>query len=337
MKSESIQNICVLGAGSWGATLAALLAEKGHSVSLWEFNAAAAHALSDTRRLKILPELHLPASILVTSDLKLALSGRDWLISATPSAFVRSTLRQVRTVATLTAHMRVVSVSKGLEDKTFKRMSEIIAEELGLPMGQIGVLSGPSHAEEVCRKVPTAIVAAATDPALGQAIQALFATEFLRIYLQNDVIGVELGGTLKNVLAVACGISDGLGFGDNTRAALMTRGLNEIARIGVKIGGQQMTFFGLAGMGDMIVTCLSKHSRNRALGEKIGKGQTPEQALRDMTMVAEGMVNAPAAWALAKKLQVECPLLEEIYKVLYEAKNPRQSLQDLFNRETKGE
>jgi len=329
--------IAVLGAGSWGAALAAVLADNGHSVSLWEFNTEAAKNLSETRRLSILPDLALPMSIEVTSQLKEALSGRDWIISATPSAFVRSTMKAAYATGVVNPKAQAVSVSKGLEDKTFKRMSQIIEEELHIPAAQIGALSGPSHAEEVCRRMPTAVVAASSNETLAKSIQNLFATDFFRIYLQKDIIGVELGGTLKNVLAVGCGISDGLGFGDNTRAALLTRGLGEIARLGVKSGGDQMTFFGLAGMGDMIVTCLSKHSRNRSLGEKIGKGLTPKQALAEMTMVAEGMVNAPAAKALADKLGVNCPLLNEIYSVLYEGKNPKQSLQELFSRETRGE
>jgi glycerol-3-phosphate dehydrogenase (NAD(P)+) len=317
--------------------LAGLLAEKGLSVSLWEFDPAAAEHLRTTRSLKTLPELSLAPSVDVTGDLKTALSGRDWVLSVTPSAFVRSTMRAVRASGALSPQAKIISASKGIEDKTLKRMSEIISEETGVAAQRIGVLSGPSHAEEVCRRMPTAVVAAAADPALAESIQKLFAIDYFRVYTQSDVTGVELAGTLKNVLAIGCGISDGLGFGDNTRAALLTRGLNEMARIGVKSGGQQMTFYGLAGMGDLIVTCLSKHSRNRGLGEKIGKGLTPKQALGEMTMVAEGMVSAPAAQALAQKLGVDCPLIREIYNVLYEAKDPKRAVQELFSREAKGE
>jgi glycerol-3-phosphate dehydrogenase (NAD(P)+) len=331
------ERIAVLGAGSWGATLAGLLADKGHAVSLWEFDLKAANTLASTRKLPVLPDLKLPSNVEVTSDLKAALADRPLIVSATPSQFVRSTMKAAHATGAVARNALIISVTKGLEDKTIKRMSEVIAEELGGPPQSVAVLSGPSHAEEVCRHLPTALVAAHPDPAISAKIRALFTQEYFRIYTHNDMLGVELGGTLKNVIAIGCGISDGLGLGDNSKAAIMTRGLNEIARLGVKMGGQLLTFFGLAGMGDLIVTCLSKHSRNRSFGEKIGSGKSPEQALREMTMVTEGHKTAPAAVALAQRMGVECPLTQEIYQVLYQGKNPRTSLRDLMDRETPSE
>lgn len=336
-KPKIVERVSVLGAGSWGTTLASHLASKGHHVSLWEFDARAADHLSKTRLLPVLPGLHLHEGVEVTSDIGTAVKDRAILVSATPSAFVRSTLHAAQRSGKIAAGAVAISVTKGLEEKSHKRMSEVIEEELHFPLDRIAVLSGPSHAEEVCEQMPTAIVAAARSEPLARRIQSLFSADYLRIYTHSDMIGVELGGTLKNVYAIACGISDGLGFGDNARAALLTRGLNEMSRIGVGEGAQLLTFFGLTGMGDLIVTCLSKHSRNRALGEMIGKGKSPAQALASMTMVAEGLKTAPSAYALARKLKLDCPLIQEIYKVLCEGKNPKTSLKDLMGRETLSE
>lgn len=335
--SLKTERICLLGAGSWGATLATLLAENGHSVSLWEFNPRAAESLQRTRRLSFLPDLRLAESVQVTSDLAQAVEEKPIIVSATPSQFVRSTMRAVHATQAMSPQAIVISVSKGLEEKTLKRMSQIIAEELGLPSAGIGVLSGPSHAEEVCRHLPTATVVASSNAALCARAQSLFRQDHFRVYIQSDIIGVEMGGTLKNVFAIACGISDGLGLGDNTKAAIMTRGLNEMSKLGVKMGAQLATFFGLAGMGDLIVTCLSRHSRNRLFGEKIGAGLSPQQALTEMTMVTEGFKTALSAYELAHRLETECPLTHEIYQVLFEAKDPRDSLQDLMSRETQQE
>src|SRR6185437_6419675 len=320
--------------GAWGATLAALLTEKGYGGALWEFDAAAARTLGSTRRLGVLPDLELPAALDVTQDLGRALRGRTVIVSATPSHVVRSTMKAARASGLAAKDVLVVSVAKGLEETSHRRMSEIIREELGLAQEQVVVLSGPSHAEEVCRHLPTAIVAAGSDPRQVARVQSLFAREDFRVYPHSDLLGVELGGTLKNVFAIACGISDGLGFGDNTRAALLTRALNEMTRLGARMGAQTLTFFGLAGVGDLIVTCLSRHSRNHLLGEKIGGGKSPRQALAEMTMIAEGFKTASSAHALAQKFGLDCPLMREVYEVLYGEKNPRASLQDLLNRET---
>src|SRR6185437_13388320 len=284
--------------GAWGATLAALLTEKGYGGALWEFDAAAARTLGSTRRLGVLPDLELPAALDVTQDLGRALRGRTVIVSATPSHVVRSTMKAARASGLAAKDVLVVSVAKGLEETSHRRMSEIIREELGLAQEQVVVLSGPSHAEEVCRHLPTAIVAAGSDPRQVARVQSLFAREDFRVYPHSDLLGVELGGTLKNVFAIACGISDGLG------------------------------------VGDLIVTCLSRHSRNHLLGEKIGGGKSPRQALAEMTMIAEGFKTASSAHALAQKFGLDCPLMREVYEVLYGEKNPRASLQDLLNRET---
>ena len=331
------ERIAVLGGGSWGATLAVLLAEKGHDVAMWEFVPEAAASLARTRTLTTLPELKVPDSVLVTNDLGEAIEGRPVIVSVTPSHTVRETMASVKTSQALHPKAVIISASKGLEDKTLKRMSQAISEELHLPLRRVAVLSGPSHAEEVCQHMPTAVVAAALDRALAARVKNLFETDFFRVYALDDLIGVELGGTLKNIFAIACGISDGLGLGDNTRALILTRGLNELTRIGVKMGGELLTFFGLAGMGDLIVTCLSRHSRNRQLGEKIGQGKPVAQALSEMSMVTEGFKTAPAAFRLAQKLKLDTPLTREIYEVLYSGKDPKTSLHDLMHRQTKKE
>ncbi len=337
MKKFTPERVAVLGGGSWGATLASLLAKKGHEVALWEFDPRAANSLASTRKLSVLPELDVPASIHVTNDLASALRERTVVVSATPSHVVRSTMSSVWKTNALERKAIIINVSKGLEEKTLKRMSQVISEELHVPLNRVASLSGPSHAEEVCRHMPTAIVAAGLDKKIVARVQSLFQTDFFRVYATQDLIGVELGGMLKNIFAIACGISDGLGLGDNSRAAILTRGLNEMTRIGVKMGGEMLTFFGLTGMGDLIVTCLSQHSRNRLLGEKIGKGKSVEQALSEMTMVAEGMKAAPSAFQLSQKLKLDCPLIQEIYHVLYKGKDPKTSLQDLMHRQTQSE
>lgn len=331
---SKVERIAVLGGGSWGATLAVLLAEKGHDVALWEFVPEAAAAMAKTRRLNLLPELQIPDAMLVTNHLGETLEGRPVIVSATPSHTVRATMGSVKKTNALDPKAVIISVSKGLEENSQKRMSQVISEELHIPSKRVSVLSGPSHAEEVCKHMPTAVVAAAQDRKLAERVKALFETDYFRVYALNDVIGVEYGGTFKNIFAIACGVTDGLGLGDNTRAAIMTRGLNEMTRIGVKMGGQLLTFFGLAGMGDLIVTCLSKHSRNRQLGEMVGRGMPVQEALSQMRMVAEGMKTAPSAFRLAQKLKLETPVTQEIYEVLYKNKSPRASLHDLMNRQT---
>jgi glycerol-3-phosphate dehydrogenase (NAD(P)+) len=331
------ERIVVLGAGSWGATLAALLSEKGHDLCLWEFDPAIAASLATSRRLSVLPDLAIPSTIRVTSDMKAALAGRPLILSATPSHFVRSTMRSIKNSIALDPKAVFVSATKGLEEKTFLRMSQVIAQELDIPAHRVAVLSGPSHAEEVCRRMPTAVVLAGRDSRTVERLRDVFQADFFRVYPHQDLIGVELAGAIKNIFAIVCGIADGLGLGDNSRAAILTRGLNEMTRIGVKLGGEAFTFFGLAGMGDLIVTCMSRHSRNRLLGQKIGQGKSAQEALAEMTMVAEGMKTAPSVYQLSKKLKLDCPLTHEIYQVLYRGKDPKISLHDLMRRATRDE
>jgi glycerol-3-phosphate dehydrogenase (NAD(P)+) len=330
-ETKSKERVAVLGGGSWGATLADHLARLGHDVAVWEFVKEAADHLQRTRTLKVMPELRLHESARVTSDMADALNGRGVIVSAVPSEFVRGTFRAVREKKCFPIGAAVVSVTKGIENDTLKRMSEIIEEEAPESSGRVAVLSGPSHAEEVARSVPTAVVAAGPGD-LPARTQALFNSDTFRVYSSDDFVGVELGGALKNIYAIACGACDGLGLGDNTKAALVTRGLNEMVRIGNALGARGLTFFGLSGLGDLIVTCFSRHSRNRSLGEKIGQGKTLEQALKEMTMVAEGVRTTKSVRQLSKKQGIELPIVDEIYGCLYEGKSARDSLHDLMHR-----
>jgi len=325
------ESIVVLGGGSWGATLADHLAKKGAEVVLWEFDARLATLLESGRTLSTLPDLTLHPSVRVTADLAKALVGRTVIVNAVPSTHVRNTFRAVGKCGGLSPQSWVVSATKGIENNTLKRMSEVIGEEIPSLHGRVGVLSGPSHAEEVARSLPTAIVAAGPE-GIPEKIVGLFNTECLRVYTNADFVGVELCGALKNIYAVACGVSDGLGFGDNTKAALMTRGLNEMVRLGVSAGAQVITFLGLAGLGDLIVTCTSPHSRNRALGEKIGRGLSASEALAEMTMVAEGYPTTRGAKQLADRQGLSLPIVSALHDVLYDGKSGREALKELLSR-----
>lgn len=325
------QRIAVLGGGSWGATLADVLAKNGHDVAVWEIMEAARNTLKNTRSLSTMPQLKLQASVMVTGDLNEALRDRFAVVSAVPSEFVRATWKSVRESKGFPAKAWVVSVTKGIENNTLKRMSEVIEEELPDLKNRVAVLSGPSHAEEVAMGIPTAVVAAGPNN-LGEQVQAVFNADRFRVYSSQDFTGVELGGALKNIYAIATGACDGLGLGDNTKAALMTRGLNEMTRIGIASGAHGLTFFGLSGLGDLIVTCGSQHSRNRLLGEKIGKGKNLKEALGEMTMVAEGVRTTKSVYDLARRLDLDLPVVNEIYKCLHEGKTAKASLHDLMHR-----
>lgn len=324
------QNICVLGGGSWGATIASHLAAMGNKVSLWEFVEEQAEQMKKSRGLPFLPQLKIPDSVRITSKMPEALEGSEIIFSVVPSQFVRSTWKTVKK-SNPTLKL-AVTLTKGIEEETLKRMSEIIAEECPSLQEKIAALSGPSHAEEVAQGIPTAVVASSPQKEIAEWTQQLLTSQNFRVYLNPDIIGVELCGALKNIFAIACGACDGLGLGDNTKSALITRGLNEMAKLGMRMGAKLVTFFGLAGMGDLVVTCFSRHSRNRLLGEKIGKGKTLPQALKEMTMVAEGVPTARSAMQLVRKLNCNCPIISEIYHVLYENKSARESMQDLLER-----
>ncbi len=328
--------IGVLGSGSWGTAIASLLAEKGHEVTLWSFlkeECEELKAYHENRRY--LKGVLLPDTICFTDDIQQAVEGQQIIVSATPSFAVRSTISKIKPFFDRETQT-VVNIAKGFEESTLMRLSEVIKEELGEDV-RLCVLSGPSHAEEVGRKMPTTNVAASRDLAVASMIQDVFMCDYFRVYTLTDVLGVELGAALKNVIALCAGISDGLGYGDNLKAALMTRGMAEIMRLGTKMGGKAETFFGLTGMGDLIVTCTSMHSRNRRAGILIGQGKTPEEAMKEVNMVVEGVLSCKAAYALSKKYDVEMPIVAEAYRVLFEGADVKQSMNTLMVRDKKHE
>jgi glycerol-3-phosphate dehydrogenase (NAD(P)+) len=326
--------ICLLGSGSWGTALAIHLHNVKHQVHLWAFDPNQAQELITTRRNSLIPEAVIPSEILVTNSITEALKEVEGVVFAVPSSAIRSS---AQTASSHWPHKAwAVCVSKGLEPKTHLRLSEVLSQTLP-PQTPLAVLSGPSHAEEVVGKLPTTVVAASANSDLAKTVQDVFHSDFFRVYTSSDLLGVELGASLKNVIAIAAGISDGLGLGDNTKAALMTRGLSEMSRLGVALGAKPQTFAGLTGMGDLTVTCISRHSRNRLLGEKIGQGKNLQQALAEMTMVAEGMFTAKAALDLAEIAGVEIPITQEVYNVLFNHKTPKEAIKSLLARSAKPE
>ena len=324
-------SIGILGAGSWGTALAVLLGNKGHQVALWSHREEAARRLARDRENEKLPGVKIPEPVDITWDLEKALKNRDVLVLAVPSSQMRSTCRRIAS-GTETGQI-LVSVSKGIEDGTFATMTDMIREEI--PGADAAVLSGPSHAEEVGRGLPTTCVVGASSEKTAKYLQDVFMSPVFRVYISPDILGIELGGALKNVIALAAGIADGLGYGDNTKAALITRGIAEIARLGMKMGGRLETFSGLTGIGDLIVTCASVHSRNRRAGVLIGQGYTMEEAMKEVNMVVEGVFSTKAAVALARKYQVELPIIEQVSQVLFEGKSPRDAVSTLMLRDQK--
>lgn len=325
--------VAVIGSGGWGTALAMLLLENGNDVTLWSYTEEESKVLRETGENPMLKGVPLPKELKLTTDLD-CVAGCGVVVLATPSFAVRSTARQM--APHLTAGTVVVSVSKGIEKETSTTLTEAIHEELGLDYPVVA-LSGPSHAEEVGRGVPTAVVSASKDQKAAELVQDLFMSPRFRVYASDDVTGVELAAALKNVIALCAGCCDGMGCGDNTKAALMTRGLTEIARLGVAMGGRKETFAGLAGVGDLIVTCTSMHSRNRRCGILIGKGMEPAQAVKEIGAVVEGYYAAANAKTLADKLGVEMPIAAAAYEVLYHGKDPKVVLQELMTREKKHE
>jgi glycerol-3-phosphate dehydrogenase (NAD(P)+) len=325
--------VAMLGAGSWGTTLADGLARGGHEVRIWGNEPAdLAQLEADRENRKFLPGIKLHPGVKVQPELEAGLAGVEVVVFAVPSQAVRGVAAQV---AQARCEALPVCVSKGLELGSLKRMSEVLVESLGA--ADPVVLTGPSHAEEVSRGIPTSVVAAARDHARATIVQTLFSSPAFRVYTNDDVAGCEVGAALKNVVAVAAGVSDGLGFGDNTKAALLTRGLAEIARLGVAMGGRRETFFGLTGMGDLIVTAISRHSRNRGLGERIGRGERLEQILASMVMVAEGVHTARAARDLGARHGIELPITAQVCAMLFENLSPRDALGRLMSRDLKRE
>ena len=325
--------ISVMGSGGWGTALALVLLENGHDVTLWSYTEEESAVLRETRENPMLKGVPLPDGLKLTSD-NTCVKGCGAVVLATPSFAVRSTARAVAPL--LEPEAVLVSVSKGIEKDTSLTLTDAIAQEVGSGH-PIVALSGPSHAEEVGRRVPTAVVSASQDRSAAELVQDLFMNERFRVYASDDVVGVELGAALKNVIALCAGVCDGMGFGDNTKAALMTRGLTEIARLGVAMGGRRETFAGLTGVGDLIVTCTSMHSRNRRCGILIGKGTPTDQAVQEIGAVVEGYYAAATARALAQKAGVDMPITEAAYQVLYQGKDPHAVIVELMTRERKHE
>jgi glycerol-3-phosphate dehydrogenase (NAD(P)+) len=325
-------NCLVVGNGGWGTALGMVLAGNGHQVTIWGPFAEEIETIrAEGENSVYLPGVKVPQEINWTADTT-AVEEADLVVLVVPSRFYRSTLEKF--MPHLRADTLIVSATKGLDEETHQRMSEVAAEVLNR---DVAILSGPSHAEEVARGVPTAVTVAGKSFQTLEKIQSAFMGKTFRVYTSDDVIGVELGGTLKNVIAVAAGILDGIGLGDNSKAALMTRGLAEIARLGAALGANPETFSGLSGVGDLIVTCASRHSRNRSVGERLGKGESLEQILDGMKQVAEGIWNARAARDLAKEYGVDVPITEEVCQIVESGKDPRQALTDLMTRTPKAE
>lgn len=326
--------ISIIGDGGWGTTLAILLAKRGAKVSLWGVFPEYIKFLNKKREnIKFLPGIKIPRNVQITDDLEIAFNKASLVVLAVPSQYLRQTIRKFKKYNIL--KFNFLSVIKGIEYKTTLRMSEVIQEELGNV--KIAVLSGPNIAPEVVRGIPSACVCASSLKSLMNFVQNEFMTEKFRVYTNNDLIGVELGGALKNIIAIACGISDGLGFGSNTKAALLTRGLAEITRLGVAMGAKSKTFSGLSGMGDLVTTCLSTKSRNRSLGEELGKGKRLAYVLKRTEMVIEGVATTKSAVKLALRYGVDMPITQEVYRVLYKNKSPLQAVKDLMQRAKKKE
>ena len=324
----------VLGAGSWGTALSVLLSDNGHQVTMWSIDENEVKMLNEKRDHETkLPGVKLPDQLQITGDLEDTVQGKDFLVLAVPSPFTRLTAAKMSPY--VTEGQIIVDVAKGIEESTLMTLSQQIRQEI--PQADVAVLSGPSHAEEVGRRLPTTCVIGAATRKTAEYLQSMFISKVFRVYTSPDILGIELGGSLKNVIALAAGIADGLGYGDNTKAALITRGIAEIARLGVKMGGKIESFTGLTGIGDLIVTCASVHSRNRKAGYLIGQGKSVQEAMDEVKMVVEGVYSAKAAAKLAEKYQVSMPIVEEVNKVLFEGKAPAEAVDDLMMRESRSE
>ena len=327
-------NVGIMGAGSWGTALALLLHKNGHQVTVWSISEEEVEMLSTKREHESkLPGVRIPDDMEFTSDLAKAVKDKDFIVMAVPSPFTRSTAKSMSPY--IPEGQIIVDVAKGIEEDTLMTLSQQIEQEI--PQADVAVLSGPSHAEEVGRGIPTSVVIGAKTKKTAEYLQSMFMNEVFRVYTSPDILGMELGGSLKNVIALAAGIADGLGYGDNTKAALITRGIAEIARLGVEAGGALESFTGLTGIGDLIVTCASIHSRNRKAGYLIGQGMSMQEAMDEVKMVVEGVYSTKAAVKMGKKYGVSTPIIEEVNKVLFEGKNPGEAVRDLMLRDSKPE
>lgn len=327
-----MKNVAIIGSGSWGVALATHLARNGNNVRLWSFNKNEKDLINNERKCKFLPNLEIGENITCSTDFEKVIDGADFIMHVTPSKNTRETFKKYKQYV---GNKPVIICSKGFEKETLKTLDEVILDEM--PTARVGVLTGPSHAEEVAISMPTVMVVASKDKEILKLIQDTFMSEEMRIYTSSDVKGVELGGALKNIIAFCAGIAAGIGLGDNTFAALITRGLMEISRLGVKLGGKKETFYGLSGLGDLIVTCLSEHSRNRKAGKLIGQGKTLEEAKKEVGMVIESIDNIDVAYELGKKNNVYIPIIETVYDVIYKGLKPEEAVKDLMTRKKKDE
>lgn len=325
-------NIAIIGSGSWGVALAVHLANVGNNVKIWSFMEEERDLINNERKCKFLPGVELPENIICSTDFGEVIKDSKMILHVTPSKFTRSTFKQYKEYV---GNKPIIICSKGFEKETLETLDEVILEEM--PTAKVGALSGPSHAEEVSIAIPTALVIASKHQNILKMVQDAFMSEKMRIYTSNDVKGVELGGALKNIIAFCSGAAAGIGLGDNSFAALITRGLKEIVRLGVELGGKEETFYGLSGLGDLIVTCLSEHSRNRKAGYLIGQGKSLEETKKEVGMVIESIDNIDVAYELGKLHNIEMPIVETVYKVLYENLDPQEAVKNLMTRDKKME
>ena len=326
-----MSNISLLGCGTWGSAISQTLAENGHLVFAWHYDSDSLNLMSTSRKHPKINNFYFHENIFFEKNIEICISKSNLVVLAVPSHSVRELMNN--SCKYFTDETIIVNLSKGLENNSLKTMSEVILEVSGVGRKRIASLYGPSHAEEVLKGFPTTLVAASIDKKTSILVQDIFSSDVLRVYSNNDLKGVELGGSLKNVIAIATGICDGIGFGDNTKAALLTRGLAEITRLGTLMGAKESTFSGLSGIGDLIATCLSDHSRNRHVGEEIGKGKSLSTTLENMDMVAEGVKTTQSVHDLSKKYNLDMPISEGVYKILFENKNPKSIVSELMNRD----
>ena len=328
-----MSKVAFLGAGSFGTSLAVLLAEKNNDVSMYNRNIQIVDEINNRRtNEKYIKNIIIPSNVTAFNSVEEAVEGADYIVLSVPSHIIRSMCKELR--GKISSNVPIISIAKGIEEDSDKRLAEVIEEELDNP---VVILSGPSHAEEIALKLPTTIVTTSKDMKYAKDVQDLFMTPYFRVYTNDDIIGVEIGGAVKNIIALAAGVCDGMGYGDNTKAALMTRGMKEITRIGVALGGRLETFYGLTGMGDLVVTCTSVHSRNRKFGLLIGQGKTIDEALKEVGMVVEGVKACRAFYQLKEKIGVSMPITDGLYRALFEGKNPRTLVDELMNRDKKDE
>lgn len=327
-----MKKIAVIGSGSWGVALSIHLASMENHVKIWSYEEEEKRLINEEKKCMFLPNVTIPENITCSTNFEEVIKDSEFILHVTPSKFTRSTFKQYKQYV---GEKPVIICAKGFEKESLKTLDEVIAEEL--PTAKIGVLSGPSHAEEVSIAIPTVLVVASKHDDVLELIQNTFMSEKMRIYTSKDVKGVELGGALKNIIAFCAGVAAGIGLGDNSFAALITRGLGEIARLGVKLGGEKETFYGLSGLGDLIVTCLSEHSRNRRAGKLIGQGKTLEEAKKEVGMVIESIDNIDVAYELGKKNDVYMPIIETVYQVIYKGLEPEQAVKNLMTRDKKSE